>query len=58
MTHKFGGQYSMECDECGCEYTFGSDFMDMIEEAKKAGWKILPDGDGWKHFCPDCAEAA
>ena len=48
---------TLECNECGDDLgqVFREDeFLNMIGEARVAGWAIkLVDG-AWVHYCPDC----
>lgn len=52
--------YTMSCDNCGDElldgYGFGL-FDDLIEVAKRDGWRFTKDESGeWYHYCPSCAK--
>ena len=52
--------YTMSCDNCGAElldgYGFGL-FDDLIEIAKREGWRFTKDESGeWYHYCPSCAK--
>ena len=47
--------YQLLCDQCQCETDVFDDFDEMISEAKRSGWKIIPSPDRFTHTCPDCA---
>ena len=52
--------YTMSCDNCNIElldsYGFGL-FDDLIEVAKREGWRFTKDENGeWYHYCPSCAK--
>ena len=52
--------YTMSCDNCGDELCDGHGFMlfeDMIEVAKRDGWRFTKDeNEEWYHYCPSCAK--
>lgn len=58
MIQRAGNYQEIACDECGSEtdQLFREDeFLDMVADAKTAGWSFQKDGDGnWVHLCPDC----
>lgn len=62
MIENFGGNLTMECDSCGKELkdAYGRDeFQEMINAAKRSGWRIRHLGGGqWAHGCPECARSA
>lgn len=53
-----GGTGEITCDEDGCgnAETFDGDFMEVVQEAKAAGWRITKKDGEWHHICPDCQE--
>lgn len=54
---KYGYKREVTCDGCGHGFgkSFDADDFDvMIDEAKKAGWKIRKEDEGWAHYCPSC----
>ena len=51
------GELVAECNECGVEHYGGTlEFRDFIADLKDCEWKIVKDGDEWRHLCPMCAE--
>jgi len=48
--------HEVNCDFCSYSHTFDDVFhwADLMEQMKKAGWKIEKDGDDWTHKCPAC----
>lgn len=53
--HRENGELVASCDDCGHEYYGGTlDFSDFIRELKNEEWRIVKDGDQWRHFCTDC----
>lgn len=58
----FGGNLTMACDECGAELadSYGRDeFQEMVDRAKREGWRITHLGGGhWSHACVSCARSA
>lgn len=63
MFEKQKGAMTLFCDECDSEldekFSRG-EFQEMIEEAKRTGWRIAPDADkddGWSHICEDCSQS-
>lgn len=58
MIERDGTEQVIVCDDCGewHDKTYDeSEFRQMIEDVKAAGWKITPDDQGgWTHQCPDC----
>jgi len=61
-SHTVKGEHALSCDGCPEIYESprrgrGSaprEWAEMWEDAKRAGWRAVKRGDGWRHFCPDC----
>lgn len=44
------------CSQCNDEFdTRESDFKAALQMIKDEGWSVEKHPDGWKHFCPKCA---
>lgn len=47
------------CDKCRNKQEYhASDWLDMLSQVRKDGWKIFkitPEGKFWKHYCPNCS---
>lgn len=56
-----GGPIILRCDGCpaGDTDTGATAFQEAMAVARSEGWTVRYDGpgQGWCHFCPDCAEA-
>ncbi len=55
---KSKGEHGVACDSCETEEWAGvMDFREFIAYIQRTlGWLVKPDGDEWKHYCPDCQE--
>jgi len=56
MIDKQAFGYTINCDSCSESEDFddAESFMDAVEQAKKAGWRMRKIGDDWEHQCPAC----
>lgn len=55
MVNYHNEMMTLTCDECGAEFKLSCfNFFDGIQQAKKAGWKIIktPEGE-WEHYCTE-----
>lgn len=58
MIERDGDQMEIACDECpaGLGRSYESDEFDiMVDDAKRARWRIYREGNAWRHRCPECA---
>lgn len=47
--------YMVNCDKCShYEFFAFPEFIEMIQEAKRQGWRFRLNGDEWEHFCFEC----
>ena len=58
ITTEPGGEFVATCNECGHESYGGclQDFRAFVASLREDGWKIVKDGDEWKHSCQRCQE--
>lgn len=62
-TQEIKGQVAFSCDKCPETYEpprlgIGSEkreWLEVWEDAKRAGWRARQNGSEWEHLCPGCA---
>jgi hypothetical protein len=54
----FSDEMIFNCSQCNEELdTAEGDFHAALAMIKNEGWSVEKHPDGWKHFCPECAES-
>jgi len=50
----------IKCDKCGSKFPFilmdARDMAEILEQAKRNGWKVQEEKDQTKHHCPNCKD--
>lgn len=59
VTNGHSHSLMFQCNSCGTTEDTGRQSFAMALDAVKAeGWRVVKDGETWKHLCPDCEEVA
>ncbi len=55
FTNQHTHTINFQCDGCGTSIdTEKFVFDSALEAAKREGWRLVRDGDVWKHLCKSC----
>lgn len=57
MLFKEGGDFIVECDECGNdEDLWTNDFQQAVRAIKEMGWRAECTDGEWEHYCYKCKD--